>query len=252
MPRTLLILLLLATACRREVPVLLWHEVGCGTRDPRDVPADEFERELSWLADDGRTVVPATALLEPAKLPRKPVVVTFDDGAACIYRAAFPILRRRGLPFTVFLPASWIGADEAHRTTQPLGDGEQVPTMIWPELLEMGKSGLCTVGAHGETHLYLRRASEAELRRELVDAKAELSERLGSPVTLLAYPFGSFNRAVIAEARKAGYREAFSVGVGLGGAFAYRRRSIHRGADRAGFEEALSDRWIWPLLNHDP
>ncbi|MHB1846980.1 MAG: polysaccharide deacetylase family protein [Deltaproteobacteria bacterium] len=249
--RWLLPLALCLVACQREVPVLLYHEVGCGTQDPRDVPVDELDRELGWLAEDGRTIVPASALLEPEKLPAKPVVLTFDDGAACIYRAAFPVLRRHRAPFTVFLPSAWIAPDDAHRQWQPLGDGERVQTLVWPEVRELVESGLGTVGAHGQRHLYLRRASEEELRGEIFESKTALASKLGVPVDLFAYPFGAFGNTAVEAVRDAGYKAAFSVGAGVGGRFGYRRRSIHRGADRAAFEASLRPRRIWPVLNYD-
>ncbi|MHB8418168.1 MAG: polysaccharide deacetylase family protein [Myxococcales bacterium] len=242
--------LLLAASCRREVPVLLYHEVGCGTHDVRDVPADEFDHQLSWLEGHGFRFVTAAEALRSAARGRE-VAVTFDDGAACVYSAAFPILRSHRAPFELFLVSDWISSDPGSRHLQPLEDGEQVATLAWPEVKAMAASGLAQVGAHGRNHLYLRRLGDAALTSEVAGSRQDLAAVLGTPVDLFAYPFGAFNEAVLEAVRLSGFTGAYSVGVGVGGAFAYRRRSVHRGLSDAAFERLLADRWILPLVNHD-
>lgn len=244
--------LLLAAGCHPEVPVLLYHEVGCGTRDVRDVPAAELDRQLAWLEGHGYHYVSARDALAPgAKLPERPVAITFDDGAACVYSAAFPVLRAHRAPFTLFLVSDWVTADPAARHPQPLEDGEKVPTLTWSEVSEMAASGLATVGSHGRDHLYLRRVGPESLEDQISGARADLAAGAGGAVDLFAYPFGAFDDGALEAVRLAGYAGAYAVGVGLGGTFAYRRRSVHRGLTDAQFEALLHDRWIFPLLNHD-
>ncbi len=246
-----LVLLLLFSACTREIPILLYHEVGCGTRDARDVPAAEFDQELGWLAGAGYTFVPPEVVEHPERAPDKAIALTFDDGAACLYTRAFPALLRRRVPFALFLPTGWIGADAAHRTRQKLEDGEEVDTLVWPEVAAMVKSGLARVGAHGREHVYLRKLGAAALANEVGGSRDDVLARTGGVADLFAYPFGAFDGRVAGAARAAGYRAAFAVGAGLGGTFAYRRRSVHRGADEAALMKLVGPAWILPWLNHD-
>jgi peptidoglycan/xylan/chitin deacetylase (PgdA/CDA1 family) len=244
-------------ACRREIPVLLYHAVGCGTSDPLDVPVDQFESQLIDAAEHGYRFVPLSQLVggweQGASAPERAVALTFDDGAACLFSVAFPVLQRRRIPFTLFLTEDWLGGDPSRRHMEEVNAQTRWPSLAWPEVRAMVASGLAEVGSHGLRHLYLPRATEAEARAEVVASRLALTEGLGpgARVDLFAYPFGAFDRASVARVRSAGYRAAFAVGVGSGGRYAYRRRSIHRDVPSRDFEALLSDRWILPVLNHD-
>jgi peptidoglycan/xylan/chitin deacetylase (PgdA/CDA1 family) len=249
------LLLAITTSCQRELPVLLYHEVGCGTRDSRDVPTEEFEAQLGYLETHGYRIVPLASILGDASAlppkPAKPVAISFDDGAACLYDAAYPVLRRRSVPFELFLVSDWVAQDAEHRVLQEVGDGEKVPSLIWPEVHAMVDSRLATVGGHGRTHQRLTAADPVQLANEVTVGRQQLAAALGNPVDLFAYPYGAFDVAALQAARRAGYAGAFCVASGTGGRFAYRRRSIHRGLSEADFASRLGDRWILPLLNHN-
>jgi peptidoglycan/xylan/chitin deacetylase (PgdA/CDA1 family) len=244
--------LLLLTACHREIPVLLYHEVGCGTHDERDVPPEQLDAELGYLESHGYEIITLEEALNPLRpLPEKPVAISFDDGAACVYDAAFPVLQRHHAPFELFLVSDWVGVDAAHRTQQRVGDGEQVPDLIWPEVRAMVATGLAQVGAHGRSHSYLRRADVASLESEIAGSRKDLVAMLGPTIAVFAYPYGAYNPEALQEVRLAGFAGAVAVGNGLGGRYAYRRRSVHRGATETQFGHLLEGAWILPLLNHN-
>jgi peptidoglycan/xylan/chitin deacetylase (PgdA/CDA1 family) len=248
----------IATACQREVPVLLYHAVGCGTSDPLDVPVDQFEAQLADALRSGHRFLPLSQLVagrERGEVPDpKTLALTFDDGAACLFSEAFPVLQRLKIPFTLFLTVDWLGGDPKRRPIEKVNEHTSWPGLAWPEVRQMVASGLAEVGSHGVHHLYLPRASEAELQTEIATSRQALAEGLDTDATvdLFAYPFGAFNRYDIRRVRAAGYRAAFSVGAGTGGLFAYCRRSIHRDISMKAFEGQLDTRWILPLINHDP
>jgi peptidoglycan/xylan/chitin deacetylase (PgdA/CDA1 family) len=246
-----------SSACQREVPVLLYHAVGCGTGDPLDVPVEQFEAQMIAAMQSGHRFVPLSQLAagwERGAAPEKGVLaLTFDDGAACLFSAAFPVLQRLKIPFTLFLTVDWLAGDPKRRPLEKVNEHTSWPGLAWPEVRQMVSSGLAELGSHGVHHLYLPRATEAELKTEIVTSRMALAEGLesGATIDLFAYPFGAFNRDDVARVRAAGYRAAFSVAAGTGGRYAYRRRSIHRDLPMNAFESLLADRWIFPFINHD-
>ena len=103
---------------RRSAVIACYHGVLPGEDDSYDflhanfVSAAAFERHLRWLASRYRLVPLRTiveALEQGTELPARAAAVTFDDGFANNYVVAFPILRRLGVPATIFLTTDKIG-----------------------------------------------------------------------------------------------------------------------------------------------
>lgn len=236
--------------CQREQPVLLYHAVGCGTGDSYDVPVAQFRDELDAALAAGFTFVPLSVLNpkggSTAPLPAKPLGVSFDDGAQCLFSQAFPELLSRHVPFTLFLPARWL--DLPH--VQEVNASTHWATLTVPQVREMLDSNLVQIGAHGLTHVRLPALDAAQARAEIADSAILLGAWFGPRPLFFAYPFGAFGSREVALVKEAGYAGAFAVGVGTGGRYAYRRRSIHAGLAREAFLQQLDSRWVFPLVSH--
>ena len=98
-------------------PTLDYSQPGMG------VTVSTFERQLSFL-EQYFEIVPLGTLLDdetvrrPARRPR--CVITFDDGWRDNYDLAFPILRKRAVPATIFLTTDFIGTDRVFWHTELL------------------------------------------------------------------------------------------------------------------------------------
>lgn len=129
--------------------LLIYHRVGGGSPDERDVPAAAFAAQLDTLA--GHDVVPLDVALDrlDAGDRRASVVLTFDDGFADVHAHAWPLLKERRLPFTLYLAAGHVGATMHWEGSTSRSPG---PALGWDQLAEIAESGLCTVGNHTFTH----------------------------------------------------------------------------------------------------
>ena len=143
-----------------------------------------------------------------AGLPRRPIIITFDDGYSSTYHTAWPILRRHGFTATVFLVAGLIG-----KTNEWDADERQEPLLNVEEIREM-QSDAITFGSHTQSHRALTKISREEAARELQGSRKNLESLLARPVTSLCYPFAKQNRIVRGLVRQAGYTTAV---IGRGG-----------------------------------
>jgi len=78
------------------------------------ISGKRFEEQIKWLLRDFEPVTLQEGLryLEGGPLRHKsPVVLTFDDGYRTVYEIAYPILKRHGVPATLFVCTDYVGTD---------------------------------------------------------------------------------------------------------------------------------------------
>jgi glycosyltransferase involved in cell wall biosynthesis len=151
-----------------------------------EVSTDTFGRQLDWMQARGEIV----SLEEAIERRGEPgadrlFVLTFDDGFDDVYDNAFPLLKQRRLPFTLYL------------TTGPIETGEPLDSrfpgarpLTWGHINEMVSSGLVTVGAHTHTHADLTTASPEVIADELDTSNGLIEERTGVGARHFTYPWG--------------------------------------------------------------
>jgi peptidoglycan/xylan/chitin deacetylase (PgdA/CDA1 family) len=194
-----------------EVLVLAYHAVS--ERWPADlsVTPERLAWQLGRLAARGyRGATFHQAVTDPPA--DKTVAVTFDDGFRSVATLAFPILRRQGIPATVFVPTDHVGSGAPMAwpgIDQWLGgphDAELLP-MTWTDLAMLADAGW-EVGSHTRSHPRLTRLGDASLHDELRRSRETCERRLCRPCVTLAYPYGDHDGRVVAAARAAGYEAA--------------------------------------------
>jgi peptidoglycan/xylan/chitin deacetylase (PgdA/CDA1 family) len=195
--------------------ILCYHSVHPRWESPLAVEPDAFARQAAWLRANRRVLPLRDALPRldaSGRLPRGEAVVTFDDGFADVHEHALPVLRRERLPSTMFLVAQTLTA--AGQQVDWIDDPgpEALETLTLDQVLELRDAGM-DFQSHTWSHRDLTGLSVEECERDLRESRELLSDLLGHPVTLLAYPRGLHNRQVREAASRAGYTHAFALPV---------------------------------------
>ncbi len=197
------LLALLWCAQLHATVVLQYHHVSDTTPPSTSVTPELFEQHLDYLAAEGFHVASLPEIVAKLKkdeaLPDKTVVLTFDDAYSSVYDIAFPLMKARNWPFTVFV------------NTNPI-DNQRKGFATWDQLREMAEQG-GTIANHSTAHGFLpRRASgesEAQWRqritKEIMTAEQRIKEETGQSHKVLAYPYGEFDKRVQALLRELGF-----------------------------------------------
>ena len=223
----------------QTVPILCYHRFGNGG-GKMTVSAANFAAQLEWLARNDYHVIRLSQLvgfLEGRQpLPKRSVVITFDDGYESVHRLALPVLRKHGFPATLFVYSDFIGAADA---------------LSWAQLQELVSSGLVDVQAHSKTHRNLieREAGDSDERyAQILDTEVRvpreiLERRLAVQVRQYAFPYGDANQTLLDVLARQRYQLALTVNPGGNAFFAQplmlRRTMIYGDHDLAAFKLKL-------------
>lgn len=201
--------------------MLGYHKVGTPVPPAWEtwyyVSEDVFAGQLSQVKELGWEPVDARRLLagldDPAALPERSVLITFDDGFRCVLDVAAPRMRSLGFPGVMFVPTDYVGRTNEFdlHTSQP-----QEPLCSWDELRALERQGV-SIQSHGAAHRAFSDLSPGEADHELRRSKAVLEEGLQRPVEVFAFPYGDggTDKATMSHAlADAGYRAGFLYGGG--------------------------------------
>jgi peptidoglycan/xylan/chitin deacetylase (PgdA/CDA1 family) len=209
-----------------QVIIFCYHQLVDKVRTPwTQITPAAFEAQMKELKDKGITVISMQDLLAwkrgEKNIPPRCAVITFDDGWKSQYDVAWPIMKKFGYPFTMFIYTEGVRGGS-------LGGGGAI---TWEQLADMRDNGI-DIQAHSATHQDLREGHpvtliepgakrtrkklpgadyEKWIQNEVVGSKELLEQRLGIKVNCFAVPFGNYNEHVKELARNAGYEAMFTV-----------------------------------------
>jgi peptidoglycan/xylan/chitin deacetylase (PgdA/CDA1 family) len=194
-----------AIAARARVPVLCYHQIRTPTAadSAQDrtyiVGPSVFAAQMRALDDAGYTPVTGDALVahlaRGAPLPRKPILLTFDDASAGQYTEALPVLRRHRFRATFFVMTVVLG---------------KPGWLTRGEVRALDRAGM-TIGSHTWDHKEVTTYAGTDWATEIDAPTRDLEHLVGHPVRLFAYPYGLYDRAAFPHLRRARFSAAFQL-----------------------------------------
>lgn len=190
-----------------SLPVLMYHHVqedetakqnGNGSLT---VSPANFEKQLAYLNDRKYISIGPTDLIaffnQGQSLPKKAVLLTFDDAYADFAAFAVPLLSRYGVKATLFVPTGLI---------------ENSGYLSWSTINSINH-GAVYFGNHTWSHKNMG-ASLETIKKEITTAGTQLAEHGLDQLKVFAYPYGITNPQAIDFLRDSGFQLAFTTAPG--------------------------------------
>jgi len=182
------------TTVPNHAVILQYHHVSNETPAITSISPDKFLQHLTYIEQQGfnveslETIIHALQANQP--VPDKTIAITFDDAYLSIYDTAWPMLRARGWPSTVFVSTALVGSNSTLY-------------MDWNQLRELHKHGVF-IANHTQSHTHLLRQLEGESRgqwltrieAEITGAQERIQDELGYTANIFAYPYGEYDYRV--------------------------------------------------------
>lgn len=187
-----------------RIPILMYHSIS--NEDPDNsllVPPSMFDEQMAWLANNNFTAMSLDDVLDSmttGKLPKRPVVVTFDDGYADNYTEAFPILKKHNLKGTFFIITDYVDQDSYYMSSDMLK--------------EMNQAGM-EIENHTSNHLELNQLSKEDQIASINNGQTFLRNVIGVDANYLCYPVGKYDDITLDVSKELGIKAAVTTQSGI-------------------------------------
>lgn len=184
-----------------NLPTLMYHHIQdmalakSKNQGSLTVDTETFKNQMQYLKDRGYQTIAMSDLLaffsNGSPIPKKSVLLTFDDGYDDFYLNAYPILSQLGFKATMFTPSGLIG---------------NPGYLSWEQIAGMNNVEFAN---HTWSHKAMR-ADGAIDEKEISTADIQLTERGLDNPKVFAYPYGTVSDISETILTKYGYTIAFT------------------------------------------
>jgi peptidoglycan/xylan/chitin deacetylase (PgdA/CDA1 family)/glycosyltransferase involved in cell wall biosynthesis len=203
------------------IPVLMYHRVPdapIATKHRTFVTRENFEKQLRFLARRGLKSITLQDYLAFSRgdralpeFPRKPFILTFDDGYRDNFHNMLPLTRKYGFKGVLFL----LGDFSAGGNFWDIGEDVETNRLMTREEKKAFVDNGWEIGAHTLSHPNLTRLSDEDVLHELRESRARIELELQTKVVSFAYPFGAHDDRIKDLVRQTGFE--FGIATDAGG-----------------------------------
>ncbi|MBD1366620.1 polysaccharide deacetylase family protein [Mucilaginibacter sp. ZT4R22] len=212
-----------AVMARKQVPIVCYHQIrdwkATDSKGAKDyiVQIAAFKEHIKMLADSGyHTILPNQLynyLTTGAALPKKPIMLTFDDTDLDQFTVAAPELKKYGFKAVYFVMTVSIGRPRymtAEMVKKLSDDGNVIASHTWDHH---------RVDKYTHNGVFQIKGKNGKITNRPVDdwvtqidkPTKKLQEITGKEIVYFAYPFGIWKKPVLPEIQKRGFKLAFQL-----------------------------------------
>lgn len=172
-----------------KLPILMYHNVVEDETKSLNlsISVSKLEAQLKFLHDNNYTTFHFKDIENLNELPKKSVIITFDDVTECQFIHAIPLLEKYRLKASFFIPFSFVGNFDYW-----IEGKEKIMSV---EQLKELDSNLIELGYHSFEHKKYSSLSKEELEDDFIKSIDFITENQLNIKPVLAYPFGNYPKS---------------------------------------------------------
>ena len=158
----------------------MYHRFNENKYPSTNIKVDIFKEHLALIQNKNIDFYNPSEFDEEFKNSKnkKKVLITIDDAFSSFYNEAWPILKKKEIPFILFV------------STEPVG---KKGYMTWNQIKEISRYKFAYIGNHSHTHEYLVDFSQNKFEDDINTSIKIFKEKIGYNPIFFSYPFGEFN-----------------------------------------------------------
>ena len=158
----------------------MYHRFNENKYPSTNIQMDIFYKHIKLIKNSNYQFLTLKDFIEnfdKAKKQKK-ILITIDDGFMSFYKNAWPFLKKKKIPFILFV------------STEPVGKNGY---MTWEQIKEVEKENFAAIGHHSHSHEYLIDKSNSEFISDIEKANKLFLENIGYVPNIFSYPFGEYS-----------------------------------------------------------
>ena len=159
---------------------IMYHRFNESKYPSTNISMDIFKKHIDLILDADLTFYNPKDFVDEFDFPKKEkkILLTVDDAFRSFYDNAWPYLKKKQIPFVLFV------------STGPVGNNGY---MNWDQIKEIENSEFGLIGHHSHSHDYLIDKSEDVFLNDIKKSNLIFRQKLGYVPTLFSYPFGEYS-----------------------------------------------------------
>ena len=175
---------------------LMYHRFEENKYPSTNIKIEDFIKHINILEKDDVNFVNPNNFeneLRNNKSQRK-VLLTIDDGFLSFYKNAWPILKKKKIPFILFVSTREVGT---------------FGYMTWDQIRELNNEKFVEIGNHSHTHEYLVEENKKTIIADIENSIRIFRNELGKNSNFFSYPFGEYSLEFKEIIKSLGFKYAF-------------------------------------------
>jgi peptidoglycan/xylan/chitin deacetylase (PgdA/CDA1 family) len=159
---------------------LMYHRFNENKYPSTNIKMIDFKKHIEMIEKDKIIFIDANNFIENVKFKKnnRKVLLTIDDAFLSFYKNAWPFLKKKKIPFILFVSTKEIGSFNY---------------MNWEQLKEVAKEEFVHIGNHSHTHDYLIDLTKQQIKNDITKSISLLEKNLGYETSFFSYPFGEYS-----------------------------------------------------------
>ena len=174
----------------------MYHRFNESKYPSTNIQLEIFKEQLKIIENEGIQFIHPMKFKEHLSKNKKErkVLLTIDDGLLSFYKNAWPILKKKKIPFILFVNTREVGSFNY---------------MDWNQILELHQSDHVEIGNHSHSHEYLVEESAETIEKDIKKSIEIFNKKLGKNSDFFSYPFGEYSEEFKKIIKELGFKYAF-------------------------------------------
>ena len=174
----------------------MYHRFEENKYPSTNIRIDDFKKHIKIIENEKIEFINPKNFENELKNNRtkRKILLTIDDGFSFFYNNAWPIKKKKKIPFILFVSTREVGAFNY---------------MSWDQIREISKEDFVEIGNHSHSHEYLVDENINVIKNDIVNSIKIFKKELNKNSKFFSYPFGEYSLEFKELIRSLGFKYAF-------------------------------------------